>query len=337
MGISGTQFPAGATVHLSFGGQEFTTVTSASDGTISTQYTIPSGLTTGNYQVEASDGTNTAQATFTVTVTVQPSTTVTPPSSSQGNTVQITGSNFEPNADIHISVAGLGEVSTTTAASDGSFSVNFVIPNGISLGDKTVTASDGINSAQTTLTILQPGTAQTTTTVSGNSATVDQTDQTGVSVTVSGSSLSDGSQVTVTTQNYGMSSPAGLTGALGVGTTFFDVQVLKTAGGTFGSDVFVTVSLTDPSFTSDMQILYWNGAGWAAADDEHFDFATSTITGTIPASALSGTPVAVTHGNDFALPEYPLAALIALTTCFAALIVYKRNGKQQKPNQTYRN
>ena len=286
-----------------------------------------------HFELQVTDNVGAVVTSSAATVTVSSTSTATislnPTSGSQGSTVLVTGSNFEPNAVIHISVAGIGEVSSTTAASDGSFAVNFVIPNGISLGDAAVTASDGINSAQATLTVLQPGEAQTTATVSGNSVTVDQT-QTGVSVTVSGPSLSDGSQVTVTTQDYGMSPPGGLTGALGVGTTFFDVQVLKTGGGTFGSDVFVTVSLTDPSFTSDMQILYWNGAGWSVASDEHFDLATYTITGTIPASALSGTPVAVTHGNNFALPEYPLAALIALTTCFAALTIYKRQSNRPK-------
>ncbi len=136
----------------------------------------------------------------------------------------------------------------------------------------------------------------------------------------------------MTTDNYGQSPPAGLTDLLGVGATYFDVQVLPPSGTTFGPDVYVTVSLTDPSFTSTMVITYWNGAAWMFATNTHFDAATHTITGTIPASALSGTPVGVGNGPSFALPEYPLAALIATTTCFAALIVYKRQSNRPKLN-----
>ena len=307
--------PGGSYVAVGTGLTSFSFVTTGSTAT---------GVWSFKLQVTDSNGAAVTSSAATVTVSSTSTATISlnPTSGSQGATVQVTGSNFEPNAIIHISVAGIGEVSSTTAASDGSFAVNYVIPNGISLGNVAVTASDGIKSAQTTLTVLQPGEAQTTTTVSGNSVTVDQTGQTGVSVTVTGPSLSDGSQVTVTTQNYGMSSPAGITGALSVGTTFFDVQVLKTGGGTFGNDVIVTVSLTDPSFTSDMNIYYYTGSGWQTADNQHFDMATYTITGDIPASALSGTPVAVgTMKSSTAGLTLSATSLLIIIVMIVAVVV----------------
>ncbi len=330
--ISGKNFAPNAQVHLSFGGQQITTVTAASDGSISNaQLTVPSGTSKGNYVVEASDGSQSAQATFTVTIPA--SITMTPTSGTVGTTIIISGSNFLPSTTLQISFAGQ-QVMTVKSASDGTFTgALYIVPDNTAAGDHTLQVSDGSNTAQKTFSVTAYPSAQNTATVNGNTATVDQTAQTGVNVTVSGSSLSSGEQITVTTNNYGQSPPAGLKDMLGAGATYFDVQVLPPSGESFGPDVYVTVSLTDPSFTHLMQISYWNGATWAVATNTQFDSSTHTITGTIPASALSGTPVAVGNRTNVALPDYPLAALIvliALTACFAAFMVYKRQSNRPK-------
>ena len=70
-------------------------------------------------------------------------------------------------------------------------------------------------------------TASTTTTVTDNTAKVDQTATTGVSVTVSGSSLSNGEQLNVTSVNYGSTTPSG-TSTLSCG-AFYDVKVTSSA------------------------------------------------------------------------------------------------------------
>ncbi len=260
-----------------------------------------------------------------------------PTSGTIGTTIIISGSNFLPSTTLHISFAG-SQVMTVKSASDGSFTgALYIVPDNTATGDHTLQVSDGANSVQKTFTVVAYPSAQNTTTISGNSATVNQTAQTGVSVTVSGSSLNSGEQITVTTNNYGQSPPAGMTDMLVAGATYFDVQVLPPSGVTFGPDVYVTVSLTDPSFTGSMVISYWNGAAWMFATNPHFDPSTHTITGTIPASALSGTPVGVGNRTNVALSDYTLAVLIvliALTACFVALIVYKRDSKRRKLNPT---
>ena len=122
---------------------------------------------------------------------------------------------------------------------------------------------------------------------------------------------------------------------LGAGATYFDVQVLPPSGESFGPDVYVTVSLTDPSFTRLMQISYWNGATWAVATNTQFDSSTHTITGTIPASALSGTPVAVgtlkssTTGLTLSATSLSIiiAMIVAVAVILGMLFVYMKKRK----------
>jgi YVTN family beta-propeller protein len=101
--------------------------------------------------------------------------------------------------------------------------------------------------------------ATSTATVSDNSATVDQSATTGVNVTVSGLSLKDGTEVNVTSTDYGGNQPSG-TGTVSVsGAVFYDVSVASSSGA-LSSDVYATVSILNPSFTSSSVMEYWNGA-----------------------------------------------------------------------------
>jgi hypothetical protein len=130
--------------------------------------------------------------------------------------------------------------------------------------------------------------------VSNHSATADQSATTGVNVTVSGSSLQNGAQLNVTSTNYGSNQPSG-TGAVSVsGAVFYDVSVTASSG-TLGSDVSVTVNISNPAFTSNSVIEYWNGNAWVSVATTFT--APDTVSGTIPASALTGTLIAVGTSN----------------------------------------
>ena len=292
-----------------------------------------------SFKLQVTDSTGAVVTSSAVTVTVSSASTakisLNPTSGTVGTTIIISGSNFRPSTTLHISFAGT-QVLTVKSASDGSFTgTEYIIPDNTAAGDYTLQVSDGTNTAQQTFTVIAYPSAQNTATVTGNSASVNQTSQTGVSVTVSGSSLSSGEQITVTTNNYGQSPPAGLKDMLGVGATYFDVQVLPPSGTSFGPDVYVTVSLTDPSFTSSMLISYWNGATWMFATNQHFDPSTHTITGTIPASALSGTPVAVgtlkssTTGLTLSATSLSIiiAMIVAVAVILGMLFVYMKKRK----------
>ncbi len=170
--------------------------------------------------------------------------------------------------------------------------------------------------ATATATFAAAPTAHSVMPVTGGSATVDQSTTTGTSVTVSGPSLSDGTKLDVTSVYYGSQQPSG-TGAISVsGAVFYDVNVVRDDGAALGSDVYVTVSFTGAGFSSSSVIMYWSSGSWVPVATTFT--APDTVTGTIPASALGGTPCLVGNLNVFSAPEYPIGALAAVAACFVA-------------------
>jgi hypothetical protein len=198
----------------------------------------------------------------------------------------------------------------------------------------TVTDSDLVtsfpsNAAQLSVRLRDSSTA----TVSDNSATVDQSLTTGVSVTVSGSSLPNGASVTVASIDYGDTQPQG-TGAVLVGGSFFyDVSVTSSSG-PLGSDVNAVVSLRDPSFAtvSGLVIQYYNGNSWVSVATTFT--APETLSATIPASALNGTPIVAdipTHGGsanplalNFGSPAFILVVIAVVVVIICAVVLVAR-------------
>ncbi len=84
---------------------------------------------------------------------VLPTINLNPTSGQHGSTVTVSGSNFEPNTLVHISVAGAGQVAATTSDATGAISSSFIVPPTV-IGNVAVYATDGVNTAQATLTIL---------------------------------------------------------------------------------------------------------------------------------------------------------------------------------------
>jgi hypothetical protein len=170
-------------------------------------------------------------------------------------------------------------------------------------------------------------TATSTVTVSDNSATVDHSATTGVSVTVSGSSVPNGVQLNVTSTNYGSNQPSG-TGSVSVdGAIYYDVSVIL-SGEALGSDVSVLVTISNTNFTSASVIEYWDGNTWVSVATTFT--APDTVSGTIPASALGGTPIVVgTQASIISILLIIVIAIVVVVVILGAVLVYMKKRKRK--------
>ncbi len=225
-------------------------------------------------------------------------------------------------------------IGTQTTTATGSYQLTYdALGAGKTAGMYQIKASfagDGTyvaNEATCTLIITPYNTDIDIVIVSSNRAHVDHP-STGITVDVNGSSLTDGTSLTITTVAYGSTQPAGTGSITASGNIFYDVQVIPTSGGTLASDVMVTVELTDVRINAGSTIAYWDGANWVTVTSTFI--APHTITFTVSASALTGTPVVVNSVTPFVTPEYPFGALIALIACFVAVIVFKQAKRRPK-------
>jgi YVTN family beta-propeller protein len=135
---------------------------------------------------------------------------------------------------------------------------------------------------------VQSGTC--TTIITNNSATIDMYSTTGVSITIYGSLLQDGTQINVTSTYYGGNQPL-RTGIVSLNkAAFYDICVTLSSG-TLSSDVYANVTISNPNFTNASVIEYWNGNGWVSISTMFSQL--NMVSGTISASALTGTPIVV--------------------------------------------
>jgi len=128
-------------------------------------------------------------------------------------------------------------------------------------------------------------------TVSGHLVYVSHASTTGITVTITDSSLSDGFNFNVTTRYFGRSFPPGTNYFFTPSNLCYDVQVLPTVGGPVGPDVMVAVEITDATFDSYSRVKYWSGSAWVSVDAGFI--APHTVTFSVPASLLTGTPFVV--------------------------------------------
>jgi Tol biopolymer transport system component len=126
--------------------------------------------------------------------------------------------------------------------------------------------------------------------VSGGGASADLSD--GVSTTITGSSLPDGTDMTISSVYYGGNQPSGTGSILLNGAEYYDVRIDPAVDGT------AHISLTSASVTLYTVIQYsWYGIWYDAANNEVTgpDSGTGwyTVSGDIPVEFLSGTPIAI--------------------------------------------
>jgi hypothetical protein len=118
-------------------------------------------------------------------------------------------------------------------------------------------------------------------TLEGGATTVVQA---GVTVSVDGSSAPDGSSVTISTAQQQLYQP----NVIPVGVIpdlYYDVYVNGISDGT------ATTSVTNNAILPSTTMQYLNGAQWVAANNVFVSG--NTVSGDIPVSALTGTPIAV--------------------------------------------
>jgi cobalamin biosynthesis Mg chelatase CobN len=164
---------------------------------------------------------------------------------------------------------------------------------------------------------------------------------TGVNITVSGSSLQDGTQLTAASTDYGDKQPSGTSAVSVSGAVFYDINVTSTSGA-LSTGVSVTVSISDPSFTSASVIEYWNGNSWVSVATTFT--APDTVSGIIPASALTGTPIVVgipkASTVESTLSATSLSIIIAIVVVVVVILgllfvyVRKRKSKKTTPKST---
>jgi hypothetical protein len=152
----------------------------------------------------------------------------------------------------------------------------------------------------------------------------------GVSVNITGS-VPDGANITVTSTYYGTTQPFG-TGALQVGVAFYDVKISSDTP--LGSNATANIYFTNPAFSTQNFISFWNGNSWVIVDS-HF-ISPNTICGIIPVSALTGTPIMVgkapqTGQETFPYIGIPLAVVMVVASSF--LVRRARKKRRSSINQ----
>ena len=120
--INGTGFSSNSNVDLYWDSTFITTVTTDANGDFSYEYTIPSS-TAGDHTIYATDGSNSASATFTVV----PEITLSPNNGYVGTTVRVNGEGFSGNVRVYLfwDSTYLGR---TTTNSTGAFTYLFNVP-----------------------------------------------------------------------------------------------------------------------------------------------------------------------------------------------------------------
>jgi Phosphoesterase family. len=154
--LTGAGFVAGQTGRLSINGLSATTFTAAADGSFSVPFDIPPTTTIGLGLISASDGQGVALAATWLGVGVDvtgPMISV-PSWAAAGSTIWVDGLFFGPGQTGNLTYNG-AVVTKFTAATRGSFGVQFVVPSGAANGSGRISAktSSGSLLATTTLTI----------------------------------------------------------------------------------------------------------------------------------------------------------------------------------------
>jgi hypothetical protein len=266
-----------------------------------------------------------------IQVSISPSSKVMSVGQSQQFTSSISGGNSPYTYQWYLNDAAVSGATsdswTFSTENPGTYTVQLSVRDGAGVLQTSNTATFTVNPATTPLP-----SATTTVTVSNNSATVDQSAKTGVSVLISGPSLQDGTQLNVTSTNYGNDQPEGTGTAPEDAKIFYGIDVVSSEGA-LGSDVFGDISVSDPSFDSSYLMEYWNQVSWISVQTRFT--APNTVSSTIPASALAGTTILVRTPKSNATTSTVnvslliIIAVIVVAVVLAAVILYVRKRKSK--------
>ena len=104
--VTGNGFDPISTVAITFGGSTVATVTPNSTGGFTATFNVPLSSSIGDQTVKATQGSNSASKTFTVTALVNPIIFLDPTSGPVGTSVDITGAGFDPDSTVTITFDG---------------------------------------------------------------------------------------------------------------------------------------------------------------------------------------------------------------------------------------
>ncbi|MCW4029562.1 MAG: hypothetical protein NWE92_07945 [Candidatus Bathyarchaeota archaeon] len=149
-----------------------------------------------------------------------------------------------------------------------------------------------------------PESTQTTLSASGNAVHFDHSATTNIIVDITGDSIPDGTEFTVTTLSTGTEIPEDADGhplnVNGAVTYYYDVKV--TSAATLTPDIMAQITITNNAFDSTSVMYYYDAsqAEWIALTTQ-FE-APHTVIASLPASTLAGTPIGVPGGGDEPTP-----------------------------------
>ena len=125
--VTGTGFTPLSVVTITFDGDFVATATSTSAGSFIANFDVPVLSSIGDHTVKASQGSNSASKTFTVTSLLLPTIILNPTSGPVGASVNITGAGFDPSSNVDITFNDT-DITTVTTNNIGLFFANFTVP-----------------------------------------------------------------------------------------------------------------------------------------------------------------------------------------------------------------
>lgn len=145
--VTGAGFDPNTNVTIEFDGN-FGTKKSDNNGSFKVTFGVPES-TSGVHNVTASEGSNSASKQFTVI----PSIELNPTSGPKGSSVNVIGNGFSSNSTVSLKFDST-VVTTNTTNSVGSFFAIFTVPQSANIGQHSVTASEGSNSASQPFNVI---------------------------------------------------------------------------------------------------------------------------------------------------------------------------------------
>ncbi len=268
--VTGSNFISNSNITVTFDGTSVLTtpfpLIANANGGFSATFKVPLD-TAGSKQVTASDGVNSAPATFTVT----PSIILNPTSGTIGSAVNIQGYGFASFLPVGFTLTnstGTFNLQVVPAGlntnSSGCFSATFTVPSGQTAGAKTISAKDASANLATASFSVAP------------------------SITLSPTSGNAGSTVYVSGQ--------GFAGSLGLSATYAGTSVaISVTTTTTSSGTFTGATFTVPtSTTAGAQTVVIKDA---SSNSAQATFTVNTVSQTISVTMLNSAPIATVTIN----------------------------------------
>jgi len=145
--VSGSGFQANESISITFDNVPVKTVSTDSDGTFTDSFIVPIRVA-DTYTVRVDDGTNMAEADFSISTTasISPVTSTASPGH-VGSELAVSGVGFTPGGTVTVTYDDDTQLATASVDSNGTFSATFTVPTS-SAGEHKIIATDVINTRE---------------------------------------------------------------------------------------------------------------------------------------------------------------------------------------------